>query len=154
MKSSFAESDDYSKISTQIWWLEIVVQCQLLENFVKLLITRKLKFWHLRNNPLFFAESEHRINTCLQPFLQIFNKFFIIFCRIRIFVNKIFFYFIKLMNFQFCRIIFLDGFSNWCWLDSALILYRGQIDYQRAQIQNPAWSCYIYSWTDRTFDQI
>ena len=64
----------------------------------------------LRNIPLFFAESEYRIYTRLQPLLQIFDEFFIIFCRIGIFRNEILFYFIKLMNFQIGRIIFLVGF--------------------------------------------
>ena len=122
LKSLFAESVDYSKMSkTQ----SIARNCRWPEIFV--LITKKLNFRHLRTSPLFFAESEHRINTCLQPFLQIFNKFFIIFRRIRIFTNKIFFYFIKLMNFQFCRIIFLDGFSICCQLYSALILHQWPI---------------------------
>ena len=62
--------------------------------------------WHSRNNPLFFAKSDYRIYTRLQPLLQIIDKFFIIFCRIGIFRSEIFFYLIKLMNFQFGRVIF------------------------------------------------
>ena len=66
----------------------------------------KNTFWYFRNIPLFFAESEYRIYTRLQPLLQIFYEFFIIFCRIGIFRNEIFLYLVKLMNFQIGRIIF------------------------------------------------